>query len=147
MKITLLYTDYDKATGLSVVGMRNRYGCFEATARLHPEDKPYESSYFGCQVAEAKCMIQTHQARIRIINEKIKTLEDFEKVLKNLKDYNPDSIECRKLRKQIYLLKQEKGEILQLIQKIKANIRLSEEKRKKALALIQEKKETLDKVN
>lgn len=145
MKTKLLYSYYDKESGYSEAGIQNKFGRFMAHAQLHPEDKDYESSFFGCQVAEAKCMIKTHRERIRLINLQIKTLEDFEKVLKNLKDYNPKSIECRQLRKQIYLLKQEKGKIVQLIQEINKNIRISEENRKKTLNLIQKKKEDLDK--
>ena len=145
MKTQLLYSHYDAPSGMSIVGMKNKFGIFEASAQLHKEDKPYESSFFGCQVAEAKCMIKTHKERIHIINIKIKALEDFEKTLKNLKNYNPKSIECRKLRKQIYLLKQEKSEIHKLIQKIKQNIQTSETSRKKTLDTLQAKKEKLGK--
>lgn len=146
MKTKLLFSHYEPDSGISIVGMRNKYGYFEASACLHPEDIPYASSFFGCQVAEAKCMIKTHEERIRLINIKIKTLENFEKSLKNLKDYNPYSIECRKLRKQIYILKKEKDEILHTIQKIKQNIQTSETSRKRTLDMIQAKK-NLDKTD
>ena len=44
-------------------------------------------------------------------NDEIKT-EDFEKVLINCKDYDPNSFEGKRLRKQIYLLKRELNQLL-----------------------------------
>ena len=133
MKSILLDSAYNKETGVSFVKVRNKYGEFGATARLHPEDKDFESTFFGCQLAEAKCTIKTYQTRVNKINEHIKALENFEKTLKNLKDYNPHSIECCKLRKQIYLLKKEKCNLLQSIQNIKQNMVNSEQNRKATL--------------
>ena len=144
MKTVLVHSSYDKGTGLSYVKVRNKYGEFEATAQLHDEDKEYESTFFGCQVAETKCTIKTIKHKISTIDTHIKALENFEKTLKNLKEYNPKSIECCKLRKQIYLLKTEKQNLLHLIENIKAGIKRSEENRKATLAHLKEVKFILD---
>lgn len=136
MKNNLIYSNYDNETGVSKVIIENKYGIFEDVALLHPDDKIYESNFFGCQIAEARCMIQTRKAQIEEINFKIKTLQTFENVLKNSKHYNPQSFECRKLRKQIYLLNKEKQDLLHTIQKIKENIINSETKRRTMLQKI-----------
>ena len=48
------------------------------------------------------------KARIQKISNEIIGLEKGIKMLMNLKDYNKDSLENRKLRKQLYIMKQEK---------------------------------------
>ena len=130
MKYRMLYSNYDQQDKFSYVLIRTKYGDFCGAARMHPEDEAYESSFFGCQIAEIKALIKAHRAKIKEIKIKIKALKDFEKVLQNLKDYNLNSVECKKLRKQIYILNKEMQEIEENIQNAKARIRSAEETRK-----------------
>ena len=106
-KVVATYED-----GLSTVEITNRYGTFVGHAKLHPEDVAFESNFAGCRFAEMKAGIKIFQAKIKDVRVKIKTLEDFEKVLINCKDYDPNSFEGKRLRKQIYLLKRELNQLL-----------------------------------
>ena len=133
MKNKLLYSNYDKTTGMSTVIVKNKYGVFKEEAFLHPEDKEYESSYFGCQIAEARCMIKTRKAQIENLNLQIKALKNFENVLKNSKHYTPDSFECRKLRKQIYALNKQKQHLIEANNQTNRNIVDSEKHRREVL--------------
>ena len=45
------------------------------------------------------------------LEDAIKALEDFEKILKCCKNHDPDSFEARRLRKEIYLQKRKIDEI------------------------------------
>lgn len=146
MKFKLLNSKYNADTKLSTATLQTPYGVMVGKARLHPDDTTYESSFFGCQIAEAKAKLRAYKEKIRENKIKIKALQDFEKVLKNLKDYNPHSLECKKLRKQIYLLTKENQEIQTMIQNAHIAMRKAEENRKKTLDIINEKrKRILDK--
>ena len=140
MKNKLIHSDYNRTTGISTVIIENKYGVFRGEAFLHPEDKKYESNYFGCQIAEARCMIKTRKAQIEDLNFQIKTLKNFENVLKNSKYYNPDSFECRKLRKQIYALEKQKRHLIEANNQTNRNIVASEERRRDLLHQIHTKK-------
>ena len=89
--------------GLSTITIVNKYGTFTGHARLHEEDLPYESELAGCRFAEMKAGIKVFNAQIKQVRATIKTLEDFQKVLINCKDYNEHSCEARQLRKQIHI--------------------------------------------
>lgn len=133
MKSKLLYSDYDKPSGISTVVVSNKYGIFEGRATLHPEDKKYESSFFGCRIAEARCTIAILKEQRQQLKAQIKTLTDFEKNLKGQKQYNPHSFECRKLRKQIYILVKEKEKIENRIEEITENIKIADKNRQRSI--------------
>ena len=133
MKSKLIFSEYHKPSGVSTVVVRNKYGTFRSQASLHPDDSNYESSFFGCRIAEARCTIATLKEQRKIIKIKIKTLQDFEKTLKSQKSYNPYSFECCKLRKQIYILEKEKCKIEKCISEILENIKIAEVQRQKSI--------------
>lgn len=108
MKIKIIKSDFDRKTGISTVIIQTNLGKFIGLSKLHEEDKPYESSFAGCQYAEMRAIIKYMKARIQKISNEIIGLEKGIKMLMNLKDYNKDSLENRKLRKQLYIMKQEK---------------------------------------
>ena len=107
MKTKLVYANYDKETGISNVIIRNKYGTFSAKSTLNEADRYIESSFAGCTYAESKAIIKSLKAGCRELQTQIKTLRDFEKILKGLKDYNHHSLECRRLRRRIYELQWE----------------------------------------
>lgn len=112
--------------GVSTVTISNKYGTFIGTAKLHPEDKPFESNLAGCRFAEMRAGIKIFQAQIKELRFKIKVLKDFEKSLLNCKNYNPNSFEGKRLRKQIYLYNKELNHLLEgkrsLAEKLKEQI-------------------------
>lgn len=107
MKTKLISANYNKETGVSTATVRNKYGTFTAMSTLHPADAHIASSFAGCQYAETKAIIKSLKAAAKEIQLQIKTLIDFEKILKSKKDYNPHAMEARRLRRRIYELQEE----------------------------------------
>ena len=118
MKFNLIDSNYNSHSGFSLTTIKTKYGIFTGTSQLYEEDKEIASSFRGCQYAEMKAIRKAYKAEIKEINLKIKTLEDFEKVLKNMKEYNANSFEAKRLRKEIYLYKKKKAKIKETINAI-----------------------------
>lgn len=132
MKTDLIFSEFDKETGISTAVIQTSLGIFEGTSQLWEEDVDIASSFAGCTYAELKAVRKAFKAEVKKINFQIKTLTDFQKVLKNLKEYNPSSIENKRLRKEIYLYEKKKKEILEVIEDItKAMLKGMEERPEK----------------
>lgn len=107
MKTRVISSNYDKDTGVSTVTILTDRGEFTGVSRLQESDKDVANMLAGGSNAEWKASMKYIKARIAEIKIQLKMLQDFEKRLKHLADYNPYTIECRKLRKQIYEKKAE----------------------------------------
>ena len=118
MKTKLIDSGYFPKTGVSSAVIKTKYGLFAGASSLREEDKEVESSFRGCQYAEMKAIRKAYKAEIKEIDLKIKTLKDFEKVLKNMKEYNENSFEAKRLRKEIYLYQKKKAKIKETIEAI-----------------------------
>lgn len=140
MRNKLIYSNYDRETGLSTVTIRNKYGEFTGYAKLHEEDQNIESSFAGCRCAEIKALIKSTRAQIKEINIQIKILEDFEKELKHMKDYDPYSMETRRLRRKIYELKDKKAKLYAIISSAESMVKASSDSRLAFLKRVSEKK-------
>lgn len=115
MKFNLIDSRYNKDIGFSITTIKTKHGMFTGTSQLYDEDKEIASSFRGCQYAEMKAIRKAYKAEIKEIDLKIKTLKDFEKILKNMKEYNENSFEVKRLRKEIYLYQEKKKEIQETI--------------------------------
>ena len=115
MKIKLIESNFDRETGVSYAKIQTDYGVFVGSAKLHEEDKEYVSSFAGCHYAETRAIIAYMKHRVKLLNERIESLENCKKVLENRKEYDHNSVENRTIRKQIYLLKKQKAEWIQRI--------------------------------
>lgn len=113
MKIKLIDAWFDQATGVSYAQINTDLGIFEGYSLLSEEDKHISSTFAGCQYAETKAIIKYMKSKIKILNIKIKALEDCQKALMNKKDYNHNSVENRTVRKQIFLLKMQRADWIQ----------------------------------
>ena len=118
MKTNLIFSEFDKETGISTAIVKTPLGVFEGTSQLWEEDVDIVSSFAGCTYAELKAVRKALKAEVKKINFQIKTLTDFQKVLMNLKEYNPSSIENKRLRKEIYLYEKKKKYILETIEEV-----------------------------
>lgn len=137
MKIKLIFSDYDKETGISTTTIRDAKGReFTAISKLHEEDKDIESSFAGCGYAERKAFIKCLKAEMKDISIQIKTLEDLEKSFMNMKEYNPHSLWMRKIRKRKYELVAKRNSIKEFISKIKKNMMDEMENRANSIAKI-----------
>lgn len=72
MKGTILYAEYDEATGISKVIKQTKYGTFTRSVRVHPEDQDVANQYDGCLFAEMKCDIAAYQEKAKFMQERAK---------------------------------------------------------------------------
>ena len=126
MKVKLLESNYDKETGISTASIETDCGIFYGKARLHPDDKEYESNFAGCNYAETRAIIKYFKYKAKIVKIKIEGIKSYEKTLKNRKDYNKYSIENIMLKKYIVELEKNKAHwednIVSLQEKLNAGI-------------------------
>lgn len=108
MKIKLIESWYNAEEGKSFAKIRTDYGEFEGWAKLHEEDKDIASRYAGCQYAETRAVLKYMKHRIKILACQITALINCQKQMERRAAYNPQSIEGRALRKQIYILQAER---------------------------------------
>lgn len=110
MKIKLIESYYNKETGISYAKINTDYGEFEGYATLHEEDKEIESRFAGCQYAETRAVLKYMKNRIKILAYQIKALKNCQKQMEGRAAYNPQSVEGRALRKQIYMLQADRAD-------------------------------------
>lgn len=84
---------------------------FTGHTRCLPEDEDFWSENVGCFIAETRAIIKQLKHAKKQLMPGLKALEDFEKTLKCCKNYDPDSFEAKRLRKEIYLQKRKINEI------------------------------------
>lgn len=84
---------------------------FTGHTRCLPEDEDFWSENVGCFIAETRAIIKQLKYAKKQLIPGLKALEDFEKTLKCCKNYDPDSFEAKRLRKEIYLQKRKINEI------------------------------------
>lgn len=143
-KYKLITANYNPETGISTATIACRYGEFTGSTKIAEEDRDVESSFFGCHIAEGRAIIKALKAEKNFLTIQIYGLKNLEKNLKNMKGYNPHSLESRKLRRKIYELKDEKdsleNKIVQLTTSLEDEIKNGAEARRASLLLIQQKK-------
>ena len=79
--------------------------------------------------------------RVKLIDERIKGLENCQKALMNTRDYEHNSVENRTIRKQIYLLRKQKEDFKNRISSLHNRMINSMEQREKLINKMQNKGE------
>lgn len=136
MKNFLVYSKYDKDTGISKVWVKNKYGIFMAKSRLNEEDRDFASEYIGCHFAEMKANIKAYKKHKQDLQLRRKELLYFQNMLKQTKGYNDKSIEARKLRKRIYLLDNEINQVQSHIDTLNQGLKKEMEQREESTKLL-----------
>ena len=108
MKFKLIESHYYEKDGTSYAKINTDYGEFEGWAHLHEEDRDIASRYAGCQYAETRAVLKYMKHRIKILAWQIQALNNCQNQIKGRVAYNPNSVESRALRKQIFILQNEK---------------------------------------
>lgn len=140
MKIKIKNSNYDKETGISTIVILTDCGEFKGKAVLHEEDRDIESSFAGCQIAEMRAIVKYFKYRVKVTKIKIEGLINYEKTLKNRKDYNKHSIENRKLRRYIKELENEKNNWEERARSLKNNVYESMKAREKMVRKMMKEK-------
>lgn len=136
----ILYSNFNKDTGISTTIIRNKYGTFKGRSKLHDSDKEYASNYAGCRFAEMKANIKCLKKQKADKQLRLTELKHFKKILEDIKGYNPESLEARKLRKRIYILNKEIQQLDDTINKAAAALKQEIQERDKALAFLKKYK-------
>ena len=136
MKNFLVYSKYDKESGISKVWIKNKYGVFMAKSRLHEEDREFASEYIGCHFAEMKANIKAYKKHKQDLQLRQQELEYFKTMLEQTKGYNSDSVEARKLRKRIYILSEEIKAVQATIDKLNENLQIEIQQRDASTKLL-----------
>lgn len=139
MKIKMIKSNFDEITGISEVTIATDIGEFSGISKLHDEDRNISSSFAGCQYAEMKAIIKYMKYKVKIINERIKGLDNCRKTLENKKNYNHNSDENRTIRKQIYILNKQKQELKNKIFSLHNRMMRNMEQREKIINKIKNK--------
>ena len=108
MRIKLIDSWYDEESGNSYAKINTDYGEFEGWSTLHEDDADIASTYAGCQYAETRAVLKYMKNRIKILAWQERALINCQKQIEGRAAYNPNSVESRALRKQIYILQAEK---------------------------------------
>lgn len=140
MKEKILYSNYDKNTGISKTIISNKYGVFTGISKLSKEDSDFASSYAGCRYSLYKAKIKSYKCQLKEIKFQLKTLRDFSIFMSQSKEYNKNSHEAKKLRQYIYLKNKEKNKIEEEIRKIESQLKHSIKERENTIKKIREKK-------
>lgn len=89
---------------------------FEGHTKCLPEDEDFWSEKTGCFIAECKATIKKLKFVRAELVAALTPLVNFKKTLECCKDYNPNSFEAKRLRKEIYLKQKQIDEINAAIQ-------------------------------
>lgn len=88
MKYTLAKADYNKDTKISTVVIKTDIGEFIGESKCHDEDLPFESQYFGCQIAEWKAIRKYCKAKRLIIAKQLDALLRFKSRMRETRGYD-----------------------------------------------------------
>ena len=90
MKIKLIESNFDRETGVSYAKIQTDYGVFAGSAKLHEEDKEHVSSFAGCHYAETRAIIAYMKHRVKLLNERIESLDKMQGTYRKLYNHRFD---------------------------------------------------------
>ena len=108
MKYTIQKTDFNIEKQTYYCEINTSIGSFIGYCKLHEEDKDIVSNFFGYKVAEMRALLKYKKAYRKILIAKENLLFNILKQLEDKKDYNTKSTEAKFLRKNYYMIKQER---------------------------------------
>ena len=77
MKYTINYITYDPVTTISKCEIQTIDGTFRAESKPDMFDKDMISNYFGCTIAEYKCLKKACKRRMQNIRQKIRAMHEL----------------------------------------------------------------------
>lgn len=134
----LIDSAYRPDTGESYAHIKTKYGDFVGYAKVHPEDFDIGSEFTGCAFAETRAIAEAHKVELKEKRIKLKAYVDLEKEVKQMKGYNPHSVESRRLRRKIYELDKEIKEKADILKNLHSKIIEDSERKRKTLQHLEE---------
>ena len=80
---------FDAESGESRVTLFTDMGEITQKAKLHPDDCDAPSQYFGCRIAEKRCVVKYCKRRAAQAMAEYHTLETFYRNMRDTRNYNP----------------------------------------------------------
>ena len=103
----LVYSDFNKITGISTVTLSTDLGEFTGTAKLHEDDAESASNYFGCQIAETRALIEYSKRKKQVVRQQYLMLKNLYTNISQTKTFDKNCVSARKMRRKIYELHKE----------------------------------------
>lgn len=100
-------SNYDKESGVSIVVLSTDLGEFTGVSRLHEDDRQNASEFFGCEIAELRALIAYTKRQKQITAYQYKAVKDMYINLSQMKEFNKESVEARKIRRKLHELHEE----------------------------------------
>lgn len=99
--MVLIYSNFNKNTGISTAILQDKNGRYVGKAKVCPEDKEYESEFFGCRLAEMRATLEYYKQELKRTKVQLKPLEDlWNYIIYFDKEYSSSNTESR-IEKQI----------------------------------------------
>ena len=80
--LEVIYSDFCKDTGVSIVKINTDCGVFEGKAHFNPKDGE-PSEFIGCEYAECRAIMKYHRAKEKIAKAKLRLLLTIKKDFQN----------------------------------------------------------------
>ena len=141
IQISTISSDYDETTGISKTVIMTDLGSFDGYAKLHPDDKPYESHFAGCRYAEERAVIKYAKMKVKVIDAQLDVLKNISNELKNKKYYKENN-GTKLLEKNIYVLEDDKTYLKNVISSLSQRLQTEFIERDKLLKEREEKKQS-----
>lgn len=141
MKRKIIDNFYNDELGLSYVKIRTKYGDFEGESELHEEDRDIASSFAGCQYAESKAIEKCLKQQVKELRLQVKGIQDVLSTLETMKNYNPKSVEARKMRRKIHELNKKIEDLQEQIKLLSIRRVFEMEHRREKINRLKEKKD------
>lgn len=138
MKTKLIFSDFNKETGRSQATIASPIGSFTGYAKCHPEDE--KSSFFGCQLAELRAELKAMKANKRLKVAQLDCLNSLYSSIKLSKDFKEQSLEARRIRKEIFIKRAEIADIDESIHSLTLYIKSAPQKRTETIKQINKDK-------
>lgn len=141
VQIATISSDYDENTGISKTTILTDLGSFDGYAKLHPDDKPYESRFAGCRYAEERAVIKYARMKIKVVEAQLEVLKNISNELRNKKYYKENN-GTKLLEKNIYLLEDDKQYLKNIVKSLTDRLKNEFIERDKLLKEREEKKQS-----
>lgn len=73
----LVYSNFNKQTGESVVILQDKNGRYVGKAKLHPSDTEFSSEFAGCRIAEQRAWLDFYKKELKKAKLQLKPLKDL----------------------------------------------------------------------
>ena len=139
--IKFLESNYDKASGISMVKIATECGFFQGYAFLGPDDKEYESEFLGCEIAEMRAISDYYKRKVHFLKTRLVTLQELARDIRNNPQFDSEHFEYQLIQKRIKQNEEQKKIYKEYITDIKEAIEYKLDARVELVEKLKKKKQ------